>query len=975
MVPNGAMEWWRNSRWRWLLPPDMDDAVQQHQARALWVVLWLALLISGLLFAHILVDPHRIARIATVGLTASAVLVGVLVLVAQRRVRLACRLTVVLFWLLTTFVIATEGGLHSPVLMAYVVLVLLAGQLYGTGGGVVMGAVCVAAAVAIGLLGAAGRLPVVADRSNAGILLTAVHQIVSVVSLQAVAAWSVREAIGRYRAELVERQRAEEALRESQQLLLDVNANIPGVVFQFYALPDGEFGLRYVSQRMPTVTGLEAEPLNTLFDRFAERLAPPDRARFVDTVKQAVERVEPWFFESRLTKPSGEVIWFTAHSIPLPSEGVLLFNGVLLDVTERRQAADALAASENRFRGMVEQSPFSTLVLSPTGEVQVVNEASVRLWGVTTEQTVGYNILADPVLNAYGLIPLVRRAFDGERVSLPAVDYDLSAALGHGTRRTVQGDIFPIRGADGEVSSVVVVHQDITERVHAEEALRASEQRFRTLIEDAPVAIAISRAGRYTYANPAYCRMSGFDSPDEVIGHEYTEWVAPECQAEFDARGRRREGGLPAETHYELTALRRDGSRFHVAATANRVVLADGPATVGFFHDITERKRAEEQLNAALRQLDDILEFLPDSIFVIDRSGQVVAWNRAIETLTGVPKAAVLGCGAPAYANAIYGHGRPCLIDLLDADLATTGPLYDALTRQGETLRGEACVTDLGGRGPAYLWAVAAPLYDRDGRRTGAIEVIHDITDRRHREEEREAMIRQLSQINEELERFTYTVSHDLKSPLITISGFLGRLRSDLTAGRLAQADRNIARMEQATAHMARLLEELLELSRIGRLVNPPETVALGHLVAMVKELLAGSIAANGVRVEAIEPLPQVHGDRQRLREVMQNLIENAIRFSAGCPDAQVAVGCAGVDDERGWPLCYVRDNGSGFAPAYAERIFGLFEQLEPGRGGTGIGLALVRRIIEVHGGRVWAESAGPGQGACFWFTLPPPPG
>ncbi|MBI5835208.1 MAG: HAMP domain-containing histidine kinase [Armatimonadetes bacterium] len=239
---------------------------------------------------------------------------------------------------------------------------------------------------------------------------------------------------------------------------------------------------------------------------------------------------------------------------------------------------------------------------------------------------------------------------------------------------------------------------------------------------------------------------------------------------------------------------------------------------------------------------------------------------------------------------------------------------------------------------------------------------------------ERDALIGRLEDSNAELERFTYTASHDLKSPLITIRGFVGRLQADIGAHRTDRVDDHVARIEAASEHMARLLDDLLELSRIGRLSNASEPVAVADLVAQARELLAGSWDAldREVVLEVASDLPVVRGDRPRLVEIYQNLLDNALRFTDEQARPRITAGCAGADAVSGWPLLFVRDNGVGFDPAYADRVFRLFEQLDPGRGGTGIGLALVRRIVEVHGGRVWAESDGPGTGACFWFTLPP---
>ena len=254
------------------------------------------------------------------------------------------------------------------------------------------------------------------------------------------------------------------------------------------------------------------------------------------------------------------------------------------------------------------------------------------------------------------------------------------------------------------------------------------------------------------------------------------------------------------------------------------------------------------------------------------------------------------------------------------------------------------------------------------GDELGRVYVLCDVTDREQVEAEREALLRQLEDKNAELERYTYTVSHDLKSPLVTIKGFLGLIERDALAGDVERLRSDIARVYHAADRMAQLLDELLELSRIGRMVNPPEEVSLRALAEEAADLVSLSTGDRVVELAIAADLPVVRGDRLRLLEVFQNLLENAVRFMGDQGQPRLEIGSRSQGYEA---VSYVRDNGIGIDPRYHERIFGLFDQLDPSRGGTGIGLALVRRIVRVHGGRVWVESDGLGAGACFYFTLP----
>lgn len=232
----------------------------------------------------------------------------------------------------------------------------------------------------------------------------------------------------------------------------------------------------------------------------------------------------------------------------------------------------------------------------------------------------------------------------------------------------------------------------------------------------------------------------------------------------------------------------------------------------------------------------------------------------------------------------------------------------------------------------------------------------------------RKTFIDELEAKNTELERFTYTVSHDLKSPLVTINGFLGYLERAARAGKMETFERDMQRIHQAVEKMQTLLNDLLELSRIGRLVNAPTEIRFGELVRDTIALLDGPIKASNVRIAFVDEGLRIHGDRLRLLEVMQNLLENAVKFMGKQPTPLIEIGT--IHDEQNQPIFFVRDNGIGIEPQYQDRIFGLFNKLDATSEGTGIGLTLVKRIIEVHNGKIWLESK-PEQGTTFYFTLP----
>lgn len=353
--------------------------------------------------------------------------------------------------------------------------------------------------------------------------------------------------------------------------------------------------------------------------------------------------------------------------------------------------------------------------------------------------------------------------------------------------------------------------------------------------------------------------------------------------------------------------------------------------------------------------LKAILDDAVDAIITIDERGTVQSANRAAERIFGYRAADMLGNNVKMLMPEPYAAEHDAYIDHY---LATGEKRIIGIGREVEGRRksGEIFPMHLG---------VSEVIVGDTRVFTG---IVQDISERRALQQAREDLIAELEAANAELERFTYTVSHDLKSPLITIKGFLGTLEQDAVSGNVERLRADISRIERAADRMKQLLDELLELSRIGRVANPDSDVPMTELGREVAHLLEGPIADAGALLEVADGMPVVRGDRVRIREVIQNLVENALKFARPDVDPVVEIG---VRSGGSAPVFFVKDNGIGIAPDYLERVFRLFEQLDQERAGTGIGLALAKRIIEVHGGRIWVESEGRRRGATFCFTIP----
>jgi len=365
-------------------------------------------------------------------------------------------------------------------------------------------------------------------------------------------------------------------------------------------------------------------------------------------------------------------------------------------------------------------------------------------------------------------------------------------------------------------------------------------------------------------------------------------------------------------------------------------------------------RQSEESLRQSESRTRALLEAIPDMIFEMDREGKILNFVPSSTMHPLIPPEQFLGRN---------------ISQVMPPDVTQQTMLY--IERTLETGMLQVFEYKLYTESKSEYFEASIIKNDDES----VIAMVRDITVRKWVETERENLIEilekqkaELEEKNAELTQFTYTVSHDLKSPLVTINGYLGYLEQDATSGNIERLKKDTRRIQEAANKMHKLLTELLELSRVGRLMNQPEDIPFNSLVDDAMDIVYGQIEKLHITVQTQPNLPTIRGDRQRLTEVLQNLIDNAAKYMGGQTEPLIEIGQQGKED--GKPVFFVRDNGIGIAPEYHERIFGLFNKLDPKSDGTGIGLALIQRIIEVHGGRIWVESE-PGEGTTFYFTLP----
>jgi PAS domain S-box-containing protein len=597
------------------------------------------------------------------------------------------------------------------------------------------------------------------------------------------------------------------------------------------------------------------------------------------------------------------------------------------------------------------------VIVNGRGEIVLVNKQTEKLFGYSRDE-----LLGNPIER---LIPSrfvhrheehTKAFFEDSRLRPMGADLELYALRKNGEEFPVEISLSPLRTAEGLLVTAAV--RDISER-------KAMDEQFRELLEAAPDAMVIVDAqGSIKLVNSQTEKLFGFNR-NELIGRP-VEVLIPRRFREGHSAQRSLFAGepriRPMRAGLELYGLKKDGLEFPVEISLSPLKTPKGMLVTSAIRDVSERKRVEEELarkTAILKDQAELLELARDAIFVRNMDNSITYWNHGAERAYGWLKDEAMGKQSHT---------------LLKTQFPSPAQSIQCQLLQEKFWEGELVHTRRDGTRimVASRWVLQT---DETGDPTAILEINNDITARREAEDgirrlNEHLVVRgeELEAANKELEAFSYSVSHDLRAPLRGVDGFSRILMEEYGPKLDEEAKRLLSVVRGEAQRMGHLIDDLLAFSRMGKQEMQNTFCDMAQLAQTAFEQIDAP-ARNRVRQFAVKELPPAYGDKAMLRQVFFNLVANAVKFSAHREQPEIEVGGYAVDRLTTY---YVKDNGVGFEPRFAAKLFGVFQRLhrEDEFEGTGVGLALVKRIILRHKGKVWAEGRV-NKGATIYFALP----
>jgi PAS domain S-box-containing protein len=784
------------------------------------------------------------------------------------------------------------------------------------------------------------------------------------------------------RADITERKRAEQAVKESlatseraleelaeQKYALDQHAIV--------AITDVQGAITYVNEKFCAISQYTKEELIGKNHRILN--SGRHSKQFFQQMYHTIANGQVWHGEIENRAKDGSTYWVDTTIVPfIGADGKPhQYIAIRADITERKRGEGV----RDRLAAAVESSDDAIISRTLDGIVNAWNPGAERVFGYSSAEILGKTseILVPPERSREES-DLLARIGRGERVD----HFETIRVQKSGTKIDVSVTISPIKDSNGVVVGASKIARDITKRRQVEEALHEQSK-----VLDLAQVLVCDMEGRIVLWSLGIEKLYGF-TKGEAVGRNchqllHTSFPQPVKQIEEQLE---RTGTWEGE----LVHRKRDGASVAVSSlwVLHRDAKGNPARILEVNTDITESRRSKErlaQLAVELAQQADaladsrqaletqtitlrsVLDSMVEGLVATNQQGEFVLWNPAAQRILGLGAANLDSQEWTAH----YGLFLP----------DTVTPLPSAEIPLVRALRGEVTTTEMFVRNPiiaegAWIEVSAGPMKDKEGAISGGVAAFRDITQRRSDEreirklnDELEIRVRertaQLEAANTELEAFSYSVSHDLRAPLRHISGFSQMLVEEFGSTLDPGAQRYLDRIQAGTQKMGQLVDELLNLARVGRHVVNQQTTNLNAVVRDVIAMLEPDYEGRPVEW-VLADLPATECDTVLVKQIFQNLLANALKFTRGRTPAVIEVG---RQDEGGQSVFMVRDNGIGFNMKYVDKLFGVFQRLHRAEDfeGTGIGLATVHRIVQKHGGRVWAEGETD-KGATFYFTL-----
>ena len=786
--------------------------------------------------------------------------------------------------------------------------------------------------------------------------------------------------------DISERKSAEQALQAQSQLLQSVSDSVPVQI----ALYDRDLVCRFANASY--ARWLSTTPDRLLGLHLSEIARPQDYEASLPRLQAALAGTPQAFEGERQwpdSVPFSADITYTPYVVDGQVQGLLI---QIIDVTEgklaQRQLTEVntrLQDALDRLQSLYDDAPCGYHSVNAQGVYVAINRTELEWLGYTREDVVGRMNQQDFVASGYTREPGERLAQLIQRGKLEPTEYRVRRRDGSSFPALVSSSaVFDAQGRFVQSNSTML---DISQRKAAEAALREHQHMLQTVADSMPGLIAyLDTTLRYRFANITFQRFYNLD-PAAIIGIHASQVLPPATWSEVLPRLEKALAGEPQ--HFENWRPTADGQRLYMR-TSYLPEWQDGKVQGVFAQvvDITDRKAVEERVRSLNEELElkirerslELLEseqrfrLMVDNlrdycIFFLDAQGHITDWTDSAQRMEGHSPTEMLG----RHYGVLFNRHDPA-----EATENANQMLRLAASRGQQEMQGWHQRKD----GSEY-WShsVLIALRDDDGELKGFAKINRDMTDAkrlddlmRNINDELENRVasrtEQLLSANKDLESFSYSVSHDLRSPLRHISSFVSLLEEHLEEQLDDTGRKYLGTIGSSARHMSQLIDGLLAFSRLGRAAVNIAPVDLSQLVEAVVAQLAHDTQGRVVDWVIAQDLPVVQGDALLLREVWANLLGNAFKYTRPRERARIEVGWS-VDPAMGYTF-FVRDNGVGFDTKYAQKLFGVFQRLHRASEfeGTGIGLALTRRILERHGGSIWADSQT-GQGSVFHFSLP----